>query len=128
MNTIPKRLPLDPVLPWLKKHTELESLEVFSVRCGSNPGKMGKMLSGRSESISFDALDKMLSIEGSRSIQDFFPEYDSDAFFDSGFVVDNSKPINIAKQCSIDGCDLRSHAHGFCNLHYRRARRGALVA
>ena len=124
--TIPRMLPIDPLIPWINEGNKLEGTEAFAARCGVSAKRMADFTAGRVKRISFDSLDKLLACEGGRTIIDFFPEYDEDSFADLYRDAESSlgKKAND-KGCSVDGCDRAHHSKGLCSSHYKRARKKA---
>lgn len=125
---IPNYLPVAPMLPWIQERIALETVEGFALRCNVSSRRFNEIINGRAKMMSFQNIDKMLTSEGSRTIIDFFPEYaDDDVFFSDEF---KSAQATVApkRRCSIDGCDGAHHSRGLCNRHYRRHKKGAVVA
>jgi hypothetical protein len=118
---LPRLLPIDPLLPWIKECCERETVESFAARCGISAKRVCDFTAGRVVRIQFDSLDKMIAKEGSRSIIDFFPEYDDAEAFaecENAFVKRIQK-----KGCDIEGCEDAHHSKGLCNRHYLRKTR-----
>jgi len=123
MMKLPRVLPVAPLIPWIKECCEKETAGAFAERCGVSAKSLSDFMSGRRTKINFNALDKMISTEGSRSIIDFYPEYDDDqAFAECGKVATVEKKEND-KNCSIEDCDKVHHSKGFCNAHYSADKR-----
>jgi hypothetical protein len=122
---LPYRLPVAPLIPWIKECIEKDSAEAFADRCGISPKRFTNILNGKDVLMSFDYMDKMLAREGSRTIIDFFPEYTDDEFLNMQQM--RVEPAKAAKKCNIDGCDRPFHGKGLCDRHYRMSRRGTLV-
>lgn len=121
---IPFYLPVAPLVPWIKEKIEQESIEVFADRCGICDRRIRDVLSGRSKSMTFQNIDTMITNEGGRSLIDFYPEYDNDEFFSLSATV----AVVPKNMCSIEGCEDPVHGKGYCNRHYRKHKRGTLVA
>ncbi|MEI7441366.1 MAG: hypothetical protein WCK43_07020 [bacterium] len=125
MHKIPKALPVEPLLPWIRECCERETAESFAARCGVLPKRISDYTAGRVERIAFDTLDKMIANEGSRSIMDFYPEYDDPEAFALYESVGHYRVVEpkTRRGCSIEGCDSPHHAKGMCNPHYREHNR-----
>ena len=132
MMELPRVLPVAPLIPWIKECCEKETVGAFAERCGVSAKRIANYISGRNAKITFNALDKMISTEGSRSIIDFYPEYDDDqAFAECGNKVATVGKKENDKGCSIEDCNKAHHSGGFCNAHYsadKRARQKTLSA
>jgi len=119
---LPRVLPVAPLIPWIKECSERDTAEAFAARCGVSAKRMNDFTAGRIERVQFDTLDRMISKEGSRSIIDFFPEYDDDvAFAECERIV--SVPLKERRGCDIEGCIEPHHSKGLCNHHYGKLKR-----
>lgn len=120
---LPRMLPIDPLLPWISECNENEGTENFAARCGVSAKRIADFTAGRVKRIPFDSVDKMLACEGSRSIIDFYPDYDSDSFAD----YDNVEIAPYKKEndpgCSVKDCPNAHHSKGLCSHHYNKQRR-----
>lgn len=123
MTDLPRLLPIAPLLPWINERIEAETVEGFAERVGWSARRIAEFTSGRSNRITFDKLDQFLAKEGSRSIIDFYPEYDDDvAFAEYEKEVAPAKPKS-RRTCSVDGCDVAHHSKGLCASHYGKQMR-----
>lgn len=121
MIKLPRLLPVEPMLPWIKECCEKESAEIFAARCGISPKRVSDFTAGRIVRITFNTLDKMIAKEGSRSIIDFYPEYDNEeefAKYENAFI----KPTS-ARGCDVEGCAMPHHSKGKCGSHYRKHKK-----
>ena len=120
MHKIPKALPIGPILPWIRESCEREGAACFAVRCGTSSKRINDYVAGRIERISFQTLDKIISNEGSRSIIDFYPEYDDpEAFAKYGSMA----PVAVfenTRKCKVEDCGRPHHSKDMCSTHYKR--------
>ena len=127
---LPRVLPIAPLIPWIKSCSERETAEAFAARCGVSAKRINDFTAGRITRVQFDTMDRMISKEGSRSIIDFFPEYDDDvAFAECASKI--SEPPKARRGCDVEDCDEPHHSKGMCNSHYlklKRDQRKKLVA
>jgi hypothetical protein len=123
MHKIPKVLPVEPLLPWIRECCERETAESFAARCGVSPKRISDYTAGRIERITFNTLDKIIASEGSRSIIDFYPDYDDpEAFAKYESMVPNNF-VKSRRGCDIEGCDEPHHSRGMCASHYGKYKR-----
>jgi len=119
---LPRVLPIAPLIPWIKSCSERETAEAFAARCGVSAKRINDFTAGRITRVQFDTIDRMISKEGSRSIIDFFPEYDDDvAFAECEFVI--SAPPRARRGCDVENCNEAHHSKGMCNSHYLKLKR-----
>jgi len=119
---LPRVLPIAPLIPWIKSCSERETAEAFAARCGVSAKRINDFTAGRITRVQFDTMDRMISKEGSRSIIDFFPEYDDDvAFAECALVI--SAPHGARRGCDVKDCDEPHHSKGMCNSHYLKLKR-----
>jgi hypothetical protein len=124
MMKLPRVLPVAPLIPWIKECSERETAEAFAARCGVSAKRINDFTAGRIERVQFDTMDRMISKEGSRSIIDFFPEYDDDEAFANCGNIESIEKRKNDKGCSVEECDKAHHSKGMCNRHYLKFKRG----
>ena len=121
-SKFPRYLPAAPLLPWIKEELERVPMEIFAERCGISDKRIRDVLSGRTQRLMFESVDKMITY-GSHNFCDFYPEYDDDELFYS--LNERMEIIEPKRVCEIEGCSRALHAKGMCHHHYRKSKAAA---
>lgn len=131
---LPRSLPVAPLVPWITEMIERETIEALSRRVRISDRWFRHILAGRMQSADFDKIDQFITNEGSCNMVDFYPEYfDDDFLFDPKSapkrerVREYPEAVRPKRVCSLSDCNRAMHAKGFCERHYRKAKRGVLV-
>ena len=123
MTKLPRVLPVAPLLPWIKECCERETSDAFAARCGISPKRISDFTAERITRIQFNTLDRMISREGSRSIIDFYPDYDDPEAFAKYENMLEGGGTKERRGCDIEGCDQPHHSKGMCASHYGKHKR-----